>query len=138
YIGGRVAGYNMAGCNVQFDGVTAMNSLSYFGTPVISAGMVTVPEGHDYEVISRLNGTRYRRIVLNNNRIVGLAFVRDVERAGVFWGLMKDRIDVSSFKSALDDDSFSTAALPASLRTKRNDLCGWNLFHTTSQVEGSK
>ncbi len=133
YIGGRVAGYNMAGRKMEYDGGTAMNSLSYFGVPVISAGLVAAPEGQGYEVLSRLNGARYRKLVLKDNRIVGMVFVNDIERAGIVFGLMKDAVDISAFKEAFADDDFSLASLPASLRAGRRETPGWSLFRPAVQ-----
>ena len=40
YLGGRVAGFNMAGVPTEYPGGTAMNSLKYFGLAIVSAGMV--------------------------------------------------------------------------------------------------
>lgn len=132
YIGGRVAGYNMAGRKMEYDGGTSMNSLSYFGVSVISAGLVA-PEGQGYEALSRLNGARYRKLVLKDNRIVGMVFVNDIERAGIVFGLMKDAVDVSTFKEALAGEDFSLVSLPASLRAARRGMPGWNLFRPAVQ-----
>lgn len=128
YIGGRVAGYNMVGRKTEYDGGTAMNSLSYFGVPVISAGLVVASGGQGYEILSKLNGTRYRKLVLKDNRIVGMVFVNEIERAGVVFGLMKDAVDVSAFKGALAGEDFSLVSLPASLRAERREMSGWNFF----------
>ncbi|MFH1002754.1 MAG: FAD-dependent oxidoreductase, partial [Chloroflexota bacterium] len=57
YLGGRVAGFNMAGVATVYPGGTALNSLKYFGQDVISAGLVTPPDP-SYETIShRYNGS---------------------------------------------------------------------------------
>lgn len=132
YIGGRVAGYNMAGRKTEYDGGTSMNALSYFGTPVISAGVVAVLEGQGLESISGLNGISYRKVVLKNNRIVGMVFVNDVDRAGIIFGLMKDSVDVSTFKDRLVAGDFSLVSLPNTLRAERRNMPGWNLYHPVS------
>ena len=44
YMGGRVAGFNMAGVSTEYSGGTAMNSLKYFGLAVVSAGIVNPPD----------------------------------------------------------------------------------------------
>jgi NAD(P)H-nitrite reductase large subunit len=99
---------------------------------VISAGLVA-PEGQGYEALSRLNGARYRKLVLKDNRIVGMVFVNDIERAGIVFGLMKDAVDVSTFKEALAGEDFSLVSLPASLRAARRGMPGWNLFRPAVQ-----
>lgn len=111
YIGGRVAGFNMAGVPTEYPGGTAMNSLNYFGLAIVSAGMV-IPPDDSYEVLAAQNGTTSRRIVLKNGRIVGLAFTGNVERSGIVHNLMKEHVDVSRFKTELLTADFGLAALP--------------------------
>ena len=53
YLGGRVAGLNMAGRETPYEGGTGMNALHSFGYPILSAGMVSVPEDEaGYEVLT--------------------------------------------------------------------------------------
>jgi NAD(P)H-nitrite reductase large subunit len=111
YIGGRVAGFNMAGVPTEYPGGTAMNSLNYFGLDIVSAGMVLPPDD-GYEVLAgQINNAR-RRIVLKNGRVVGLAFVGNVEKSGIVYNLMKDQVDVSRFKAELLAADFGLASLP--------------------------
>lgn len=53
YIGGRVAGSNMAGVKKEYLGGTAMNSVNYFGLDITTAGIVNPLEGSNYEEIGR-------------------------------------------------------------------------------------
>ncbi len=114
YIGGRVAGFNMAGVSTEYPGGTAMNSLNYFGLEIVSAGMV-IPPDDGYEVLSNRNGLTSRRIVLKNGHVVGLAFVGNVEKSGIVHNLMKEQVDVSRFKAELLAADFGLAALPREL-----------------------
>ena len=111
YIGGRVAGFNMAGVPTEYPGGTAMNSLNYFGLDVVSAGMV-IPPDNGYEVLASQSDHTRRRIVLKNGRVVGLAFVGNVEKSGIVHNLMREQVDVSRFKTELLADDFGLAALP--------------------------
>lgn len=111
YIGGRVAGFNMAGVPTEYPGGTAMNSLNYFGLDIVSAGMV-IPPDDSYEVLARQSDRTSRRIVLKNGRVVGLAFTGNVEKSGVVHNLMKEKVDVSRFKTELLSADFGLAALP--------------------------
>jgi NAD(P)H-nitrite reductase large subunit len=122
--GGQVAGYNMAGRRTSYGGSTGMNSLNCFGVSTVAAGLVEPNGDPSYEVLVRSsapNGT-HRKIVLKNNRIVGMVFVGDIERSGVVFGLMKDGINVRRFKEALLSPDFGLAALPDDLRRKRLSL----------------
>ncbi|MEA3442866.1 MAG: FAD-dependent oxidoreductase [Chloroflexota bacterium] len=116
YIGGRIAGYNMAGNEAEYPGGTAMNSLNYFGLDITAAGMATLPSGNGYEVITKQKGDVYQKVVLQNNIVVGMIFVKDIEKSGIIFGLMRDSIDVRDFKQSLLADDFGLASLPQTLR----------------------
>ena len=129
YLGGRVAGRNMAGDRATFDSATVMNSLKYFGLSLVSAGEINIDltkgESQGYEVLRKLDleadggkGT-YRKIVLKDNRLVGFVFAGRIERSGVVNGLLKDRVDVSAFKDRLLREDFDLIDLPAALRWAR-------------------
>jgi len=121
--GGRVAGLNMAGRRTRYEGSTGMNALNCFGLSTVAAGMTGSKDDPACEVLAASNGNgTYRKIVLKNNRIVGMVFVGDIERSGIVFGLMKDRVNVRSFKEALLSADFGLGALPEDLRRKRLSL----------------
>jgi len=114
YLGGRVAGYNMAGKRTQYPGGTAANSLKYFGYPLVSAGMVNPQDG--CEVLAFTRDQVYRKVVLRDDHIVGLLFAGDIQKAGVVFGLMREKVNVRPFKDALVRDDFGLAFLPEGQR----------------------
>jgi len=122
YIGGRIAGYNMAGVEAEYPGGTAINSLNYFGIDIISAGMPTPPNNNSYEVISKQEGSIYRKVVLKDDLIKGLIFVGNIEKSGIIFGLMRDRVNVTSFKQSLLADVFGLAFLPRALWQARLEI----------------
>jgi len=111
YLGGRTAGLNMAGTKAEYRGGTAMNSLSYFGLNIVSAGMVTPPDD-SYEVLSQRHNGIYRKVIVKDGQILGLVFAGDIEKSGIIYNLMKDRVNVEGFKKALVTDDFGLASLP--------------------------
>jgi NAD(P)H-nitrite reductase large subunit len=111
YVGGRVAGMNMAGGKAEYQGGTAMNSLKYFGVNIVSAGMVNPPDD-SYEVVIRRGDGIYKKVILKDGLIVGLVFTGDIEKSGIVYNLMKDRVKVDSFKQELVADDFGLASLP--------------------------
>ncbi len=120
HLGGRVAGYNMAGKKTEYPGGTAMNALNYFETPIISVGIVNSREGDGYEVLVNHSSDRnlYKKIVLRNNVIVGMIFVGEIERTGIIFYLMKNRVNVERFKQNLLSEDFGLASLPDPLRRR--------------------
>jgi NAD(P)H-nitrite reductase large subunit len=118
YEGGRVAGLNMAGRPTEYRGGTAMNAMKYFGVNIVSAGLLLPPDD-SYETLSCRNNGIYRKIVIKDDRLVGLAFAGDIDKSGIVYNLMKDGTNVSGFKKALVADDFGLASLPDSIRRER-------------------
>jgi len=116
--GGNVAGLNMAGKPTEYNGGTAMNSIKYFGLSLVSAGMVTPPD-KTYEVISHQSDAGYRKLIIRNGIITGLIFAGEIESAGIIYGLMKDRVNVSTYKQNLVEDDFSFLSLPEAVWRQR-------------------
>ncbi len=114
YLGGRVAGFNMAGVATEYRGSTAMNTIKYFGLDIVSAG-ITVPPDDSYQVLSRKGNGDYRRVVLKNGRVAGMVFAGDIERSGIVFNLMKDKVDVSRFPEVLVADDFGLTCLPGEI-----------------------
>jgi len=117
YLGGRIAGYNMAGKQTEYPGGTAANSLKYFGYPLVSAGMVNPQDG--CEVLVSRGEKVYRKVVLKDDRIVGLVFAGDIQQSGLAFGLMRDGVNVRLFKDALVREDFGLTLLPQGLRRER-------------------
>jgi len=113
-----VAGLNMAGVPSEYAGGTAMNSLKYFGIAIASAG-IAVPPDNTYEVIGRQRDHVNKKVVLKDDRIMGMVFCGDTDKSGIVYGLMRDRIDVGNFKKTLVADDFSLASLPEPLWRER-------------------
>jgi len=111
YMGGRIAGLNMAGIPVEYQGGTAMSSIKYFGINTVSAGIVTPPDD-SYEVLSSEQGSVYKKVVLKNGVIVGMVFSGDIQKSGIIYNLMKDRVNVDSFKRVLVAHDFGLSSLP--------------------------
>jgi len=117
YIGGRVAGYNMAGSQAEYKGGTAMNSINYFEMDICSAGLVSAPNDNSYETLT-LNSP-YRKLILKDNLVKGMIFVKDIEKSGIIYGLMRDTVNVKDFKQSLLTVDFGLIDLSRDLRQKR-------------------
>ncbi len=114
YLGGRVAGFNMAGVPTIYQGSTVMNTMKYFGVDIASAG-ITVPPDDSYRVFSHRNCDIYRKVVIKDNCVVGMVFAGDIEKSGIIFNLIKERLDVSQFCELLTTDDFGLTCLPEEL-----------------------
>jgi NAD(P)H-nitrite reductase large subunit len=118
HLGGRAAGYNMAGKKAEYAGGTVMSSLRYFDLPVIAVGNVNPEDISDYDVLVELKPekTVYKKILLRDNVIVGFIFLGDIEKAGILFRLLKNHVDVSEIKDRLLSEDFGIVTLPEQLR----------------------
>ena len=105
---GRIAGLNMAGKPTIYNGAEVVNVLDVFKIPIIAMGFTSKEIGK-CKAISRFTPYFSKKILLKNNRIVGLQFIGTIRNTGTFYSLMKKGSDVSSFKERLLDDNFLIA-----------------------------
>lgn len=115
YLGGRVAGFNMCGIEREISFVTSMNAMHFFDYYIITAGVNTDDE-ENFEILRKLEGENYRKIILKDGRISGFILAGKISRAGILLKLMKEKTDVSSFKEELLDDDFGFLKIPPELR----------------------
>ena len=111
YIGGRTAGFNMAGVPTKYNGGTSMNSLKYFGIDIVSAGMVEPPDDN-YEILLNKSNKTYRKIILKDGFVVGMVFTGDIEKSGIIFNFMREKVNVDVFKDLLTTDDFGLSSLP--------------------------
>jgi NAD(P)H-nitrite reductase large subunit len=118
YIGGRIAGLNMAGSSHKHRWATNMNSVDYFGFPMVSAGYMLKPDRKGYEEIVRKEADAYSKIILKDDVIRGLIMAGNVDRSGLYLGLMRDKVKTTSFRGELLTDEFAVVHLPGDVKAK--------------------
>ena len=97
YNQGFCAGKNMAGADIEFTGSLAMNSISFYGLPTISVGTVNPPEGdNSFEIAINLDEKKksYRKLVFQNDHLVGYVLVGDIDMAGMYTAFVKFQMAV--------------------------------------------
>jgi NAD(P)H-nitrite reductase large subunit len=134
YTGGRIAGLNMAGVPAEYQGGTAINAMKYFGVNIVSAGMLNPPDD-SYDTVSERHGDIYKKVVLKDGIIVGMVFASDIEKSGIIYSLMKDRVNVDSFKEALVAVDFGLASLPEEIWRARLAVPPSELSSSVTSVE---
>jgi NAD(P)H-nitrite reductase large subunit len=92
---GRVAGLNMADKEAKYGGSFRMNSLDFYGLPVVSMGITRI-DGNGFQQYQRKTKNTYRKLVLKDGCIVGAILVGQIQKAGVFTTLLKKRVNVSN------------------------------------------
>jgi NAD(P)H-nitrite reductase large subunit len=119
YIQGDVAGAAMAGSEKGYAGGLAMNSIELFKVPTISMGITNPQDEKAFEILTYLDqeNYQYRKIVLQGNAIVGAVLVGAVDRAGIFAGLVREKVDVAPFKDQLLATDFGFIHLTKEIRS---------------------
>lgn len=120
YIQGDIAGTAMAGGDKKYEGGLAMNSIEFFKVSTISMGITNPKDASEYEIHSfqDIQNYQYRKIVLQNNRLVGAVLVGSVDRAGIFSGLIREKIDMTPYKESLLLPDFGFVNLSREIRDR--------------------
>jgi len=99
---GRIAGSNMAGNQQRYEGGLRDTIVTIFGLTVASVGL---PEASDSNVTEMVfSGTdkrTYRKILLADNRVVGITLLGRTREAGLLRNLLRKRQDISLWKQKL-------------------------------------
>jgi nitrite reductase (NADH) large subunit len=92
---GGVAGANLAGAGLTYDGLLPQNSLSLRGFHMIIGGL-SPQESEDCDIVRDLDQRRgqYRSLVYREGKLVGLTLVGPVEDAGIYFQLMAQQLPV--------------------------------------------
>ncbi|MEA4816750.1 MAG: FAD-dependent oxidoreductase [Lachnospiraceae bacterium] len=95
YKGGKTAGTNMADGNAEFDNAMPMNAIGFFGLHVITAGSY---EGKTFE--SKC-GEDYKKLFYDESNLKGFILVGNVDKAGIYTYLIRERVPLSSLDFGL-------------------------------------
>lgn len=107
---GQVAGENMAGGQRKTIGAfNLLNAMDLGGLPVISVGEINPVEDNGYQVFTWQRDQVYRKLVFHDDVLVGLIFIGQVERAGVYQALLREKTHLGALKDRLTEPNFSYA-----------------------------
>ncbi len=96
---GRIAGMNMSGSKVRYPGfLSVMNASEIAGVPFISVGLIE-PADKKNETILHRDENGYWKLVLEKDLLVGAVFVGNLNKAGFYANLIKNRIPITRFRN---------------------------------------
>lgn len=117
YRQGAIAGAHMVGVSRPDPGGVAMNTVEVMGVPAMSIGNGNAPdEGHDVLVQLDERVPTYKRLVLRDGRLIGAILVGQIDRAGIYTGLIRNKIDVGQHRQRLLEGHISLLSLPEQYR----------------------
>jgi NAD(P)H-nitrite reductase large subunit len=100
----------MAGQQARYVGSFRMNSLDIYGLPAVSIG-ITRPDGDGLQEVTKRTRDTYRKLVLEDGRIVGAILVGGIQKAGFLSTLLRKKVDVSDYVAFLMSDRLNVADL---------------------------
>ncbi|MCL6638596.1 MAG: FAD-dependent oxidoreductase [Firmicutes bacterium] len=107
---GRLAGLNMAGRAAPYKGSLGMNTVTFYGVPVVSMGIFDpVEEGlPGYEIKVRKNppANIYQKLVFKDNRLKGAIFIGDLGYCGAVKDLIMEQTLVGIVKDAILEERY--------------------------------
>lgn len=97
---GRVAGSNMAGEGIEYEGWVPMNILNLFGHRTLSIG---VQEDGEAQVLKEIDRQRrhFKRLVYKDGRLIGAAFLNSDVFPGVVQYLVRKKVEVGKYAELL-------------------------------------
>ncbi|MDD4565568.1 MAG: FAD-dependent oxidoreductase [Eubacteriales bacterium] len=95
YMQGECAGVNMADGNMSFDKAIPMNAIGFFGKHIITAG------NYSGEVYTENVKDRYKRLFYSDNKLNGYILIGNVEKAGIYTSLIRERTPLDSIDFSL-------------------------------------
>ena len=105
---GRIAGLNMAGCELTYEGISEAVT-EIFGLITVSMGVHKTAGGNGFEELCfcDLKRKRYRKLWFSKNRMVGAVLLGMVQDAGILKNLIRSKRDISAwmgemFRTPLD------------------------------------
>jgi nitrite reductase (NADH) large subunit len=101
---GQIAGTNMAGGNLVYKGTTMANSLKVVGVDLASAGNIDAENEKESRVVT--DDKVYKKIVMENNQIVGCIMLGDTKAFNKITQAMSEKKDISLVKDQILSEGF--------------------------------
>ena len=101
---GKIAGTNMAGGDLTYEGTTMANILKVVGVDLASAGNIDVENELDSRILN--NEKVYKKIVLQEDRILGCIMLGDTRGFNEVTKAMSNKADVSAVKDEILEEGF--------------------------------
>ena len=95
YMQGECAGINMAGEEKVFDKAIPMNAIGFFGLHIVTAG------NYKGDVYAEDDGENYKRLFFSDNKLNGYILIGNVEKAGIYTSLIRERTPLDTIDFAL-------------------------------------
>ncbi|MDR1401029.1 MAG: FAD-dependent oxidoreductase [Endomicrobium sp.] len=114
---GGIAGLNMTGIKTRTPKTFAMNSISFFGLQLTSAGIINNSRSIDTFVDSTKN--KLRKLNVLNDNLIGFVLINDNQRAGIYTSLINDKVGLSTLAYDITSKDIGFNVYSKQERTKK-------------------
>ena len=102
---GKIAGNNMAGGDMVYEGTVMANTLKVVGVDLASAGNIDAENEFESQVFTDEN--IYKKIVIENDKITGCIMLGDTKGFSIMTKAISERVDVSKIKNQILSAGFN-------------------------------
>jgi len=117
YMQGECAGINMAGGSKIFDKAIPMNAIGFMGLHIITAGNYTG------EIYTKIENSTYKKLFYSDNKLNGYIFIGDIEKAGIYTSLIREKTPLDSIDFALICEKPGLMAFTKEVRAEKLGGC---------------
>lgn len=94
---GLVAGSQMSGGTDIINGSYAVNAIDFYGLRICTCGLINATgEGYKDKIIR--NGDQYKRLIFEDNKLVGYVLINSSSNAGIYTSLIANRVDLGEIQ----------------------------------------
>jgi len=106
---GKIAGANMAGGDMIYEGTTMANTLKVVGVDLASAGNIDAESEFESKVVT--DEKIYKKVVLENNKIIGCIMLGDTKGFNKLTKAMSEKRNMSEIKDLILSVGFELKGL---------------------------
>lgn len=99
---GLVAGAQMAGGEDIVDGTYSVNAIDFYGLRICTCGLINA-SGEQYSDRVWQNGDEYKRLIFEDNKLVGFVLINSSTNAGIYTSLISNKVDLSTINGDIMD-----------------------------------
>ena len=101
----------------EYEGSLRMNTVEFFGLPMISVGQVkTVTQGYEVHSFRDEERNHYWKLVFERDILVGFIMVGEISNAGVLTSLIRKRAHLGAVKDELINGKFEFSRVIEAVR----------------------
>ena len=113
YMQGYAAGKNMAGEETKLENLIPMNSIGFFGLHMMTAG------AYEGELFEEKTEDMMKRFFVKDGLLKGFILIGDVERAGIYTSLIREKIPLDSIDFELAKKTAANLIYDKNVRQKK-------------------